>query len=99
MNYYEIYDRYSGELLTRGNAAECRKALGCASLDSFYALANRARRGINKKYRVVIKKGGQADYPVLGKDDPLYLQEGGIASGKTETDPVQHVNGAENYGR
>lgn len=59
MNYYEIYDRYSDELLTRGNAAECRKALGCASLDSFYALANRARRGINKKYRVVIKKGGQ----------------------------------------
>lgn len=48
MNYYEIYDRYSGELLTRGNAAECRKALGCASLDGFYALANRARRGINK---------------------------------------------------
>ena len=45
MNYYEIYDRYSGELLTRGNAAECRKALGCASLDGFYALANRARRG------------------------------------------------------
>lgn len=73
MNYYEIYDRYSDELLTRGNAAECRKALGCASLDSFYALANRARRGINKKYRVVIKKGGQVDYPVLGKDDPLYF--------------------------
>ena len=61
MNYYEIYDRYSGELLARGNAAECRKALGCASLDGFYALANRARRGINKKYRVVIKKGGQVD--------------------------------------
>jgi hypothetical protein len=48
MNYYEIYDRYSGELLTRGNAAECRKALGCASLDSFYALANRARRFLNR---------------------------------------------------
>lgn len=76
MNYYEIYDRYSGELLTRGNAAECRKALGCTSLDGFYALANRARRGINKKYRVVIKKGGQVDYPVLGKDDPLYQKEG-----------------------
>ena len=60
MNYYEIYDRYSGELLTRGNAAECRKALGCASLDGFYA----------------IKKGGQVDYPVLGKDDPLYKKEG-----------------------
>ena len=63
MNYYEIYDRYSGELLTRGNAAECRKALGCASLDSFYALANRARRGINKKYRVVIKKAGRWTTP------------------------------------
>ena len=32
MNYYEIYDRYSGELLTRGNAAECRKVLGCATV-------------------------------------------------------------------
>ena len=76
MNYYEIYDRYSDERLARGTARECRKQLGCASLDSFYALANRARRGINKTYRVVIKKGGQVDYPVLGKDDPLYQKEG-----------------------
>ena len=76
MNYYEIYDRYSDELLARGTARECRKQLGCASLDSFYALANRARRGINKTYRVVIKKSGQVDYPVLGKDDPLYQKEG-----------------------
>ena len=76
MNYYEIYDRYSDELLARGTARECRKQLGCASLDSFYALANRARRGINKTYRVVIKKGGQADYPVNAKDDPLYQKEG-----------------------
>lgn len=76
MNYYEIYDRYSDELLARGTARECRKQLGCASLDSFYALANRARRGINKTYRVVIKKDGQVDYPVLGKDDPLYQKEG-----------------------
>ena len=76
MNYYEIYDRYSDELLARGTARECRKQLGCASLDSFYALANRARRGINKTYRVVIKKGGQVDYPVLGKDDPPYQKEG-----------------------
>lgn len=72
MNYYEIYDRYSDELLAKGTARECRKQLGCASLDSFYALANRARRGINQKYRVVILKGGETDYPVLGKDDPIY---------------------------
>lgn len=69
MNYYEVYDRYSGELLARGTARECRKQLGCASLDSFYAMANRSRRGINKNYRVIILKGGQTDYPVLGKND------------------------------
>ena len=71
MNYYAIYDAYSGELLAEGNAEECRKRLGCASLDSFYALANRSRRGINRKYRAVIKKGGEVDYPVLGKDGPI----------------------------
>lgn len=59
MNYYEIYDQYSDELLAKGTAKECRRQLGCASADSFYALANRSRRGINKKYRVVIKKGGE----------------------------------------
>lgn len=75
MNYYEIYDRYSDELLAKGTARECRKQLGCASLDSFYALANRARRGINQKYRVVILKGGETDYPVLGKDDPIYAMK------------------------
>ena len=70
MNYYEVYDRYSDELLARGTARECRKQLGCASLDSFYALACRSRRGINKNYRVVILKGGETDYPVLGENGP-----------------------------
>lgn len=70
MNYYEVYDRYSDELLAKGTAKECRDQLGCSSMDSFYALANRSRRGINKNYRVVILKGGETDYPVLGKDGP-----------------------------
>ena len=70
MNYYEIYDRYSDELLARGTARECRNQLGCASMDSFYALANRSLRGINRNYRVVILKGGQTDYPVLGETGP-----------------------------
>nr|DAU22910.1 MAG TPA: hypothetical protein [Caudoviricetes sp.] len=39
-------------------------------MDSFYALANRSKRGINKNYRVVILKGGETDYPVLGADGP-----------------------------
>lgn len=72
MNYYAVYDAESGKMLAEGNARECQKKLRCASIDSFYALANRSLRGTNKKYRVVIKKGGEVDYPVLGKNDPLY---------------------------
>ncbi len=71
MNLYEIYDKESGILLARGNARECKKKLGCSSIDSFYALANRSLRGINKSYKVVITKGGNTYYPVLGEDDPL----------------------------
>lgn len=67
MNYYEVYDKASDILLARGTARECQKKLGCSSIDSFYALANRSFRGINKSYRVVITKGGNTDYPVLGK--------------------------------
>lgn len=70
MNYYEIYDQATGVLIAKGMAKECRRNLGCASIDSFYALANRSRRGINKTYRVVIKKGGETKYPVFGPDTP-----------------------------
>ena len=75
MNYYEIYDKQTDELLARGNARECRKQLGCSSLDTFYALESRAARGLNKKYRIVRMKGGEADYPVLGNDDPIYKED------------------------
>lgn len=68
MNYYEIYDRRTEQLIAKGTARECRRTLGCASLDSFYALANRSERGINKKYIVKKMKGGDTDYPVLGKE-------------------------------
>lgn len=72
MNYYAIYDAKTGIILAEGNAVECRRKLKCSSLDTFYALVNRAKRGINKKYKVVIKKGGEVDYPVLGKNDPIH---------------------------
>jgi len=77
VNYYAVYDAKTGILLAEGNAVECRRKLKCSSLDTFYALVNRAKRGINKKYRVVIKKGGEVDYPVLGKNDPIYAMKGG----------------------
>ena len=70
MKYYEIYDTVTGALICRGTSLECKEALGCASLDSFYALANRSRRGINKSYRVEIKKGSATSYPVLGPSTP-----------------------------
>lgn len=72
MNYYAFYDAETGRLLAEGTAVEVKRKLGFASIDVLYAMANRSRRGIIKKYRVVIKKGGQTDYPVLGKRDPLY---------------------------
>lgn len=53
----------TGEVIAEGTARECRRKLGCASLDSFYALANRSLRGINKKYIVQKRKGGQTEYP------------------------------------
>ena len=71
MNYYEIFDSRTGVLITRGTARECQRFLGCASLDSFYSLADRSYRGINKAYRVVIKKGGETAYPVLGSSTPV----------------------------
>lgn len=72
MNYYEIYLARTGELIARGTARECKRKLGCASIDSFYALANRSMRGVNKTYKVIMKKGGETDYPVLGENDPIY---------------------------
>ena len=72
MNYYEVYLALTGELLAKGNARECKEQLGCSSLDTFYSLVNRSYRGINKRYTVVKKKGGESDYPVLGNDDPLF---------------------------
>lgn len=72
MNYYVIYDSRTGVLLAEGNSLECKRKLGCSSMDTFYALVNRSRRGIKHKYKVVIKKGGDVDYPVLGKSDPMY---------------------------
>ena len=82
MNYYEVYEKTTGRLLAKGNARECRKQLGCASLDSFYALVNRSIRGINKKYVAKMIRAGDTDYPVLGKDDPFYQKKKGETNGE-----------------
>ena len=74
MNYYEVYSKL-GRLLAKGNARECAKKLGCASIDCFYTIVQTTRQGTNKKYRVVTIKGGETDYPVLGKDHPFHKME------------------------
>ena len=71
MKYYEVYDATGERLLAHGNSRECMKILKCKSMDSFYALVNRSIRGINKKYKVIIRLGGDTEYPVLGKYDPV----------------------------
>ena len=75
MKYYEIYNAKTGVLLAKGTARECKRILGCSSMDSFYALANRASRGKNKSYHVKIEEGGRTDYPVLGENNPVHLKE------------------------
>lgn len=75
MKYYAVYDARTDELLAEGNSRECREKLGCSSMDTFYALVNRSRRGINKSYKVVIEKGGKVDYPVLGSKDPMHRKK------------------------
>lgn len=75
MNYYELRSLETGELVVRGNARECAQFLGCNNMDTFYHIANHARRGLSKKYTAIIKKGGEVDYPVLGEKDPMYQKE------------------------
>lgn len=70
MNYYEVYDRLSGDLLARGTARECYKQIGRQDEDSFRCLVRVANRG-RGPYLVVTKPGGATDYPVLGKTDPV----------------------------
>lgn len=68
MNYYEIYSKETGELVARGNARECRDALGYASVDVFYKMISTILRGESSIYTAVKFKGGQTDYPVLGDE-------------------------------
>lgn len=72
MNYYEVYDNKTGELLVKGNSRTCKNGLGCSSLDTFFTLVKNVEKGKNQKYRVVKIKGGESGYPVLGEDDPVF---------------------------
>lgn len=56
LNYYAIFDALTDELIAEGNARECKEKLGYSSIDTFYALVSRSNRGLNKSYKVVVKK-------------------------------------------
>lgn len=38
-------------------------------------IVRQARKGISNKYRVVVMKGGETDYPVLGINNPIHKME------------------------
>lgn len=40
-----------------------------------YIRVRQARKGISNKYRVVVMKGGETDYPVLGINNPIHKME------------------------
>lgn len=66
MKYYEIYHNKTGTLLAKGTARECRKKMGCSTVDTFYALVSHCKTGRNSTYRVVVKESWETDYPVIG---------------------------------
>ena len=49
--YYTIYDNHSEEIIAFGIAEECAKQLG-RSLDSFYSMVYRSKKGKTKKYTI-----------------------------------------------
>lgn len=50
-SYYSVYLRRTDELICAGTSAECAAALG-RSVDSFYCMVSRVRKGKNRKYEV-----------------------------------------------
>ena len=50
-HYYAIYLRKTDELVCCGTSEECAAAMN-RSVDSFYSMVSRVRKGTNRKYEV-----------------------------------------------
>ena len=53
-NHYTVYLRETGERLVAGTDTKCAWVLGYANADSFRAIASKMRRGVLKKYVVIV---------------------------------------------
>lgn len=51
--YYTVYLNKTDEIVACGNAEECRKQLGKASIESFYSLVSKNRLGVQRRYTVL----------------------------------------------
>lgn len=49
---YTVYDKRTSEYICEGTAIECAKWLGYASVNCFYCIVCRAKKGEHKKYEI-----------------------------------------------
>lgn len=54
-NYYTVYLRKTDELVASGSAEDCAAAMN-QSVDSFYSMVCRVRKGTNRKYEIYIEE-------------------------------------------
>ena len=52
--YYTVWNAKTDELVADGTAAECAAIMGRSRTD-FYTMVSRVKRGINKKYVVLVE--------------------------------------------
>lgn len=52
-NYYTVYNRKNETIVAFGTADECAKQMH-RSLSSFYCTVSRNRKGLHKKYDVIV---------------------------------------------
>ena len=51
--YYTVYLNETDEVVAFGSAEECRRRLGLKSLESFYSLISKNRKGKQNRYTVI----------------------------------------------
>lgn len=60
MNDYTVYLNKTDEIVATGTSRKCAASLGL-TLDSFYCMVSRVRRGKNQKYSVVTTEEDDSD--------------------------------------
>lgn len=56
--FYMVYRAKDDKIMATGTARECAKQLGLHSVDCFHSLVSKSRKGVTKKYEVIVEKEG-----------------------------------------